>query len=708
MIIKEVGASMGRRKIEIEPITDSKTRGITFLKRKAGIFKKAHELSVLCGVDVAVVVLGTNGTFYEFSSVDMQELLRYYNDENGMGLAHVVTEPAQYGDYEKTATVKYQVSNGRRNRRGPKARVKSQSVDLRAAMKRERSEVEDSASATGTSAKARKLTHARHNSTGTQLMLHQETDDETMYNESNRRAATEKPASLSDSSNEDDDDNGAEGNDQENGDLKMTRIKSFPQVTNNNHEFHNNQKSAPKVVVNSPPMVTRKDSAPSAYNYMKVATTPGSINNNKNSNASSSNSNNNNAINNNNNGITAGSSLATKRSKPVLKLSIPNSNITTAERFRNQSVPSSPNQGGDKEKSATKNIITTPFQNFNYGGSPSGNKINNSENNKKLNDNDNDNMRSSFSPLVSDRNLYMKNQLRPPFFGSFKNGNNIAYNGNYNNIPTNVNANGMVTGSPTTNQYLATPLQQMNPNRISLYKGVNSSNSGSTLSNATNVANQNGSEVMTPGTGYLFAQKQFYGTLNPGGAQLSNTRETSGKSHHYHNRHIQNQQYYRNNDMDNEEDENNENQNRSDPVNTSLNSGKPVVRATTPIGPDTSAAPTKMNSDFLGNASSPNTSNMLFTDWNLATASNNFGGPNFLNSAGPKSANIFGFMPIPGFQMGGQPSTFSNANNANNYTNGRNMEFSPYLPHMQTPYPGKIFQFNNIDNNSEYPPSSEK
>ncbi len=50
----------------------------TFLKRKGGLFKKAHELSVLCSVDVAVFIFGTNKKLYEYSSSDMRELITRY------------------------------------------------------------------------------------------------------------------------------------------------------------------------------------------------------------------------------------------------------------------------------------------------------------------------------------------------------------------------------------------------------------------------------------------------------------------------------------------------------------------------------------------------------------------------------------------------------------------------------------------------------
>jgi hypothetical protein len=50
----------------------------TFLKRKGGLFKKAHELSVLCSVDVAVIIFGNNKKLYEYSSSDIGEILNRY------------------------------------------------------------------------------------------------------------------------------------------------------------------------------------------------------------------------------------------------------------------------------------------------------------------------------------------------------------------------------------------------------------------------------------------------------------------------------------------------------------------------------------------------------------------------------------------------------------------------------------------------------
>jgi len=74
---------MGRRKIEIKAIKDDRNRSVTFLKRKGGLFKKAHELSVLCSVDVAVFVFGNNKKLYEYSSVDMRDLITRYQYHGG-------------------------------------------------------------------------------------------------------------------------------------------------------------------------------------------------------------------------------------------------------------------------------------------------------------------------------------------------------------------------------------------------------------------------------------------------------------------------------------------------------------------------------------------------------------------------------------------------------------------------------------------------
>lgn len=59
---------MGRGKIEIKKIENVNSRQVTFSKRRAGLLKKAHELSVLCDAEVAVIVFSNTGKVFEFAS----------------------------------------------------------------------------------------------------------------------------------------------------------------------------------------------------------------------------------------------------------------------------------------------------------------------------------------------------------------------------------------------------------------------------------------------------------------------------------------------------------------------------------------------------------------------------------------------------------------------------------------------------------------
>ncbi|XP_021745286.1 agamous-like MADS-box protein AGL27 [Chenopodium quinoa] len=76
---------MGRRKIEMKRIEDKSSRQVTFSKRRSGLIKKARELSVLCDVDVAVLVFSNRGRLYEFvsgssSSSSLSQILKRYQD----------------------------------------------------------------------------------------------------------------------------------------------------------------------------------------------------------------------------------------------------------------------------------------------------------------------------------------------------------------------------------------------------------------------------------------------------------------------------------------------------------------------------------------------------------------------------------------------------------------------------------------------------
>ncbi|XP_015060177.1 protein MADS AFFECTING FLOWERING 5-like [Solanum pennellii] len=70
---------MGRRKVEIKRIQDKNCRQVAFCKRRKGLLKKAKEISVLCDVDVAVVIISNRGRLHEFSSNNsLTEMLQRY------------------------------------------------------------------------------------------------------------------------------------------------------------------------------------------------------------------------------------------------------------------------------------------------------------------------------------------------------------------------------------------------------------------------------------------------------------------------------------------------------------------------------------------------------------------------------------------------------------------------------------------------------
>jgi len=65
----------GRRKINIEFIENKSRRHVTFSKRKAGLIKKAYELSTLTGTQVLLLVASETGNVYTFATPKLQPLI---------------------------------------------------------------------------------------------------------------------------------------------------------------------------------------------------------------------------------------------------------------------------------------------------------------------------------------------------------------------------------------------------------------------------------------------------------------------------------------------------------------------------------------------------------------------------------------------------------------------------------------------------------
>ncbi|KAL8211013.1 hypothetical protein R6Q57_005450 [Mikania cordata] len=70
---------MGRGKVQLKRIENKINRQVTFSKRRTGFMKKAHEISVLCDADVALIVFSSKGKLFDYSThSSMETILERY------------------------------------------------------------------------------------------------------------------------------------------------------------------------------------------------------------------------------------------------------------------------------------------------------------------------------------------------------------------------------------------------------------------------------------------------------------------------------------------------------------------------------------------------------------------------------------------------------------------------------------------------------
>ncbi|XP_058100006.1 MADS-box transcription factor 33 [Magnolia sinica] len=76
---------MARGKVQMKRIENPVHRQVTFCKRRAGLLKKARELSVLCDVDIGLMIFSTHGKLYELATKGTMEGLieRYLGTSRG-------------------------------------------------------------------------------------------------------------------------------------------------------------------------------------------------------------------------------------------------------------------------------------------------------------------------------------------------------------------------------------------------------------------------------------------------------------------------------------------------------------------------------------------------------------------------------------------------------------------------------------------------
>ncbi|KAJ0037586.1 hypothetical protein Pint_23466 [Pistacia integerrima] len=60
--------NMGRGRVQLKRIENKINRQVTFSKRRGGLLKKAHEISVLCDAEVALIVFSHKGKLFEYAT----------------------------------------------------------------------------------------------------------------------------------------------------------------------------------------------------------------------------------------------------------------------------------------------------------------------------------------------------------------------------------------------------------------------------------------------------------------------------------------------------------------------------------------------------------------------------------------------------------------------------------------------------------------
>lgn len=83
---------MGRGRVQLKRIENKISRQVTFSKRRSGLLKKAHEISVLCDAEVGLIVFSTKGKLFEYATDSCMDRIleryeRYCFTERQVGLA---------------------------------------------------------------------------------------------------------------------------------------------------------------------------------------------------------------------------------------------------------------------------------------------------------------------------------------------------------------------------------------------------------------------------------------------------------------------------------------------------------------------------------------------------------------------------------------------------------------------------------------------
>ncbi|XVE91652.1 hypothetical protein REPUB_Repub01dG0028700 [Reevesia pubescens] len=90
---------MGRGRVQLKRIENKINMQVTFSKRRGGLLKKAHEISVLCDAEVALIVFSQKGKLFEYSTDScMEKILERYERYSYAERQLVATESESQGN----------------------------------------------------------------------------------------------------------------------------------------------------------------------------------------------------------------------------------------------------------------------------------------------------------------------------------------------------------------------------------------------------------------------------------------------------------------------------------------------------------------------------------------------------------------------------------------------------------------------------------
>ncbi|KAJ1376497.1 hypothetical protein SESBI_49894 [Sesbania bispinosa] len=81
-MFKQRKKTTGRKKIEIKKLDKDSNKQVTFSKRRAGLFKKASELCILCNVHAAIIVFSPADKLFCFGQPNPETILTRYLNGN--------------------------------------------------------------------------------------------------------------------------------------------------------------------------------------------------------------------------------------------------------------------------------------------------------------------------------------------------------------------------------------------------------------------------------------------------------------------------------------------------------------------------------------------------------------------------------------------------------------------------------------------------